>query len=140
MSRTQRVRVWLALAVIAGLAYFVIGRLFTLPTTHVLAWRRAAWAVSAVVFAAHILIEHYRVRSSSRSTAMHAATGSAVGAFLLAVGGIVHSMSANLAVRPVWLLALVVLPIGTGVLAFFVAFVAATLLARPSSTSVHTLR
>jgi hypothetical protein len=123
-------RAWLPAALLVGAVYLLVGRLFAAPTTHVHAWRLAAWAVSAGAFAAHILYEHFRLRSSTRATALHAAVAVAIGAFGLAVVGMIHSMSTASGIRPAWRLALVVWPAVTAVPAFLVALVAAAVLTR----------
>ena len=90
--------------------------------------------VSAVAYAAHIGYEHFRIRSSPRSTALHVAFGAAVGAFGLAVAAIVHSLltgtgtgTGNLRLLRI---ALLIWPLITGVPAFVVALVLSAVLAR----------
>jgi len=95
-------------AFLLGVAYFVIGRVFAVPTDHVQAWRLAAWAISGVVYAAHIWYEHFRLRNSPRLAAAHVAVAVAIGGFGLAVAGMIHSLSSGSAIRPAWLLAIVV--------------------------------
>lgn len=121
---------WVHAALVVGVAYFLVGRVFAAPTSHWRAWRLAAWAVSGALFAAHIGYEHFRLRSSPRSTALHAALAVALGAFALAVAGAVHSLLTVSSIRLAWLLAFVAWPLITAVPAFVVAFVAAALLAR----------
>ena len=48
-------------------------------------WRLAAWVTCALAFAAHIGLEHLRLRNSPRGTALHASLSVALGAFGLAV-------------------------------------------------------
>jgi hypothetical protein len=115
---------------LAGVAYLLIGRLFVIPTTHVQAWRLAAWLLSGVVIALHIGHEHFRLGHTPRVTAAHAALAVAIGAFALAVTAMVRSMWITAAIRPVWLLALLIWPLATAVPALLVAFVAAAVLAR----------
>jgi hypothetical protein len=97
---------------------------------HVHVWRLSAWVVSGVAYAAHIGYEHLRLRSSARAAASHAALAVAVGALALAVAGMIRSLATTSAVRPAWLLALVVWPAVTAVPAFLVALLAGALLAR----------
>ena len=111
-----------------GVAYFLIGRVFAVPANHVRAWRFAAWVVSGAVYAAHIGYEHLRLRHPPRLMASHAALAVALGAFALAVAGMLHSLSTGSAIRPSWLLALVLWPAITAIPAFLVAFVTGTLL------------
>lgn len=121
---------WIRAALLAGVAYFLIGRVFALPANDVRLWRFAAWAISGVVYAMHIGYEHYRMRASPGPAALHVAVAVAIGALLLAVGGMVHSISTASTLRPVWLLALVLWPVFTAAPAFVGALVAGTVLAR----------
>jgi hypothetical protein len=65
---------------------------------------------------------------------VHVAVAVAIGAFGLAVAGMIYSLSTPAGFRPIWLFALVALPVVTGVPAFLVALVIATLLRRDSSS------
>ena len=121
---------WTLAALVVGVVYVLIGRGFALPASNAQAWRLAAWAVSGVVFAAHIGHEHFRRRCPPRRTAWHAAVGAAIGAFGLAVAGMVHALSTTGAIRPVWYLALVLWPLITAVPAFLVALLTGLVLAR----------
>lgn len=123
-------RRWVLAALLLGVFYFLVGRLFARPATHVELWRLAAWMVSGVAYVAHIAYEHFRLRSSPRSTALHAAVAVAIGAFGLALAGMIHSLVSTSAIRPTWLLALVLFPVVTGVPAFLGALVAAAVLQR----------
>ncbi len=86
--------------------------------------------VSAAAYAAHIAYEHFRLRNSARLAALHVAVAVAIGAFLLAVAGMINSLSTASAIRPAWLLALVAWPAITAVPAFLVAIVAGAILPR----------
>lgn len=121
---------WLPAALLIGVVYFLIGRGFTLPADHVHAWRLAAWVVSGAVYAAHIWYEHFTLHNAPRSTALHAAVAVAIGAIGLALAGMIHSVSTGSALRPAWLLALVIWPAVTAVPALLVALAAAAILAR----------
>ena len=121
---------WLRAAVLVGVAYFLIGKVFALPANGLRFWRLAAWVASGGVYAAHIAYEHYRLGSSPRVGASHIAVAVAIGAILLAVAGLLHSLSTASAVRPTWLLALVVWPAVTAIPAFLGALVAGVVLAR----------
>jgi hypothetical protein len=126
----SRRQAWVRAALLLGATYFLIGRLFALPANqHV--WRLAAWMVSGVAYAAHIGYEHFRLRNSPRLTALHVAVAVAIGAFALAVAGMIHSLSTASAIRPAWLLALVIWPAVTAVPAFLGALVAGAILRRP---------
>ena len=121
---------WIRAALLVGVVYFLVGKLFTLPAGHVHAWRIAAWVVSFGVYAAHIRYEHFTLRNSARSLALHVAVAVAIGGFLLAAAGMIHHLSSASTFRPVWLLALVLWPAFTAVPAFLGALVAATMLQR----------
>jgi len=129
-NRLSRPQAWIRAALLLGLIYFLIGRLFALPASHAHAWRLAAWMVSAAAYAAHIAYEHFRLRNSARLAALHVAVAVAIGAFLLAVAGMINSLSTASAIRPAWLLALVAWPAITAVPAFLVAIVAGAILPR----------
>jgi hypothetical protein len=122
-------RPWLRAALLAGAAYLVIGRI-SVPTTHVQAWRFAAWIASGVVYAIHIGYENFRLRNPVRVIAWHVAVAVAIGGFGLAIVGMVNSLAATAPFRPIWLLALVLWPLITAGPAFLVALVAGALLAR----------
>jgi len=73
------------MVLVAG-AYVAIGVVFAALAQsaggdQVRLWRLAAWVASAVVAAAQIWYEHYRMGSSPRPTALHAAGAVALGAF-----------------------------------------------------------
>lgn len=122
---------------LAGAVYVVAGILFgalagqAAATQVRVAWRLAAWAVSAVVFGAHIAYEQVRLRSSPSVTALHAASAAGLGAFGLAVAANVHAWTTTPRHYLLILkLSLAIWPIITALPAFVVAFVAALLLAR----------
>ena len=121
---------WLRAALLLGLVYFLIGRVFAVPTQHVHAWRLVAWGISGGVYATHIWYEHFRLRNSPRLAAAHVALAVAIGAFALAIAGMLHSRSMALGIRPAWLLALVLWPAITALPAFLGALVAGALLSR----------
>jgi hypothetical protein len=120
---------WLVAALLVGFVYFVIGRAFARPTTHVQFWRLAAWVTSGIAYAGQIAYEHFQLRSSPGSLAFHAAVAAAIGAFALALGGFIHSIGGP-APRHLWYLALVVWPLVTFAPAFIVALVLAIVLGR----------
>jgi hypothetical protein len=97
------------------------------------AWRVAAWIVSGAVYAAHVVYEHFGLRSAPRPAALHVGVGVAIGAFALVVAGMLHDLWTASTIRPAWLLALVVLPAVTAVPAFLGGLVAAATLRRFSS-------
>jgi hypothetical protein len=112
-----------------------VGIVFALPTSHVRAWRLAAWAVSAVGFAAHIAYERFRLRDPPGLAALHVALAAALGAFGLAVGANIHSLSVGSdRHRQLLLLSLAIWPVITAVPAFLVALVANVVLRRALET------
>ena len=86
--------------------------------------------VCGVAFAAHIAYEHFSLRHSPLVVAWHAAVAVAIGAFLLALAGMINSLWATSALRPIWYLALVLWPAITAVPAFLVALAAGLILTR----------
>lgn len=135
--RGLRMETWrgqgrLRAALLVGVVYGLIGRLFALPTTDVPAWRLAAWVVSVAVYVAHIGYEHFRARSSPRLTAIHVAVAAAIGACALVAAGMLHDLWTASTIRPVWLLALVVLPAVTAAPAFLGGLIAGATLRRLS--------
>jgi hypothetical protein len=116
-----------------GLVYALVGILFAMPAGHVRAWRLAAWGVSTVAFAAHIAYERFRVRSPALSGALRIALAVALGAFGLAVGANLHSLSVASSAdqhRRLLLLALALWPVLTALPAFLVALAAGGVLTR----------
>jgi hypothetical protein len=93
-------RAWIRAAVLVGVAYFFIGRVFALPDDHVRLRRLAAWLISGVVYASHIAYEHLRLRNSPRTTAFHAALAVAIGAIGLALAGMIQSVATTSVTRP----------------------------------------
>jgi lysylphosphatidylglycerol synthetase-like protein (DUF2156 family) len=126
----SRRRGWVLVAVLVGVVYFVIGRVFAQSANYVHVSRIAAWILSLVAYATHIWYELSRRRSSVRSTALHAAVAVAIGAFGLAMAGMIRSSSGASAIRPAWLLALLAWPVITGVPAFLCALAIAAVLRR----------
>jgi len=114
---------WVRTAVFLGIGYAFVGIVFAVPTTHVQAWRLAAWVVSAIGYAAHIAYERFRLQNSPGSAALHVAFAVALGAFGLAVGANIHSLSTGSTQRRgVLLLSLGIWPVITALPAFLVAF------------------
>ena len=122
-----------AAVVLFGMVYLAVGVGFPNPAaagTTQFIWRLAAWLTSAAAFAVHIALEHFRLRNSPPTTALHVAFAVALGAFGLAGAANVHALSAGTGNRRWLALALVIWPIMTGVPAFVVALAAATGLGR----------
>jgi hypothetical protein len=114
---------WIRAVVLLGIVYALVGILFALPTSHVQAWRRAAWLVSALGYAAHIVYERFRLRGSPAPSALHVALAAALGAFGLAVAANIHSLSQGSTSqhRQLLLLALGIWPVVTALPAFLVS-------------------
>lgn len=114
---------WLRAVVLLGTVYALVGIAFAAPATHVQAWRLAAWVVSAMGYAAHIAYERFRLRSAPASAALHVAFAVALGAFGLAVGANIHSLSTGSSYqqRQLLLLSLGIWPLMTALPAFLVA-------------------
>ena len=122
----------LVLAVVyllVGLAFAEFARWST-TNTMVIMWRRLAWLVSGIAFAAHIGFDHLRLRNSPRKTAMHASVAAALGACGLAVAANVHGWLLSSGNQRALAIALVAWPLLAGVSAFVVAMVAAFVLNR----------
>lgn len=128
-------KTWVRVALLVGVVYFVIGKVFAFPSDHVHGWRLAAWAASTAVYAAHISYEHFRLKNSPHAIALHAAMAVAFGAFLLAVAATVRAVMVP-SRAPYWryLLALVLWPIFTALPAFLVALAGTAVLARQTRT------
>ena len=120
------------MAVALGTGYAAVGIGFAVPVTHGHAWRLAAWAVSALGFAAHIAYERVRLQNPPGPAALHIAAAVALGGFGLAVGANVHSLIAGSSGqhRLLLRLSLVIWPLITSLPAFAVAFVVNVVLAR----------
>jgi hypothetical protein len=110
--------------------YAVIGIALAVPTNsapadQVRIWRLAAWVISGLAFAAHLWHEHFRVRNSPLTTAVHMSLGVALGAFGLAASANVHALWVGSSNRRLLTFALVGWPVLTGVPAFVAALVLA---------------
>ena len=122
---------WVRTTVFLGIGYALVGIVFAVPATHVRAWRLVAWLVSAIAYAAHIAYERLRLQNSPGSAALHVAFAVALGAFGVAVGANIHSLSAGSTQhRQLLLLALAIWPVITALPAFLVAFATNMFLAR----------
>ena len=120
-----------------AIVYPVVGITFAWPANSTtsneirVAWRLAAWLVSAAAFAAHVAYEHFQARNRPTRAALHVSVAVALGAFLLAVWVNVHAhWGGSSHQRSLAPLALVAFPAVTGVPAFVVALVAVAVLAR----------
>jgi hypothetical protein len=122
---------WLGTAILAGVLYGAVGIILAAlagaagSRQMLLFWRMSAWVISAVVFAAHIAHEHFRLHNAARATAWHVSAGVALGGFALALAANIHDLWSATGYRPRMLISLVAWPLLTGVPAFIVALVVA---------------
>jgi len=120
-----------------GAGYLVVGLVSGELAGHaashqvVVAWRWAAWIISAIAFGSHIVFEQVHVDSSPRITALRVAMAAGIGAFGLAAAANIHALTSPSG-KPSLLLALSlgIWLVLTALPAFFVALVAAILLPR----------
>jgi uncharacterized membrane protein YoaK (UPF0700 family) len=91
-------------------------------------WRRLAWLISAIAFAAHIGYEQFGLGSSPRTTATRVSLAAALGACGLAVAANIHELWFAASYRRSLAIALVAWPLLTAIPAFVVAWVAAAAL------------
>ena len=97
----------------------------------VIAWRWAAWLVSAIGFGAHIVYEQVALRTSPTITALHVSSAAGLGAFGLAIAANVHAQTVSPQQHsPILVLSLAIWPVMTALPAFIVALVSAILFAR----------
>src|SRR5437879_7907358 len=84
MDASVRLR-WLRAVLFVGVVYLVAGLTFAALANRAasnqmrVAWRLAAWVISAAAFAAHIAYEHVRQRNSPGTTALHVSLAVALG-------------------------------------------------------------
>jgi hypothetical protein len=122
-------RQWLGTAILAGVVYLVVGlasaALAGLAASDQMRffWRLSAFVISAVVLAAHIAYEHFRLQNTAPRTAWHGSVGVAFGAFALALAANIHDLGSASGYRPRMLVALIAWPLLTAVPAFIVALV-----------------
>jgi hypothetical protein len=127
-ARRQR---WLSRVILVGLLYPAVGIASAALAGAAASsqmqffWRLSAFVISAVVFAAHIAYEHFRLRNTAWPTAWHVSLAVAFGAFVLALVPNIHDLGSASGYRPRMLVALVAWPLLTAVPAFIVALVVA---------------
>ena len=132
MNATGHMR-WVRAVLLVGVLYLAAGLVFgalagSAGSDQVrVAWRLAAWVISAAAFAAHIVYEQVRLRSSSRTTALHASLAAGLGAFGLAVAARLHAQATQHHFPAV---AIAIWPVMTALPAFVVALAAAAVLTR----------
>ena len=122
---------WLPTAILVGMLYPVVGVASSALAGAAASsqmrssWRLSAFVISAVVFAAHIVHERFRLRNTARRTAWHVSAAVAFGAFALALAANIHDLWSASGYRPRMLIALLTWPLLTAVPAFIVALVVA---------------
>ena len=124
---------WYRWVILVGVVYLVAGLTFgalagASSNRMRVAWRLSAWLISGAAFLAHIWHEHFRLRHSPATTAMHASLAVGLGAFGLAVAANIHAQRSGSSHQGALALALVAWPVLTAVPAFVVALGAAALL------------
>jgi hypothetical protein len=130
----RHIRVWAIL--LAGACYVLVGTGTAALAGHasssvgVKTWRFAAWLLSLGVFVIHFITE--RRRSERLKVASSVAFGVALGALGAAALGPVRAHWAEPTRTKLVLLSLIAWPIVTGVPAFVVAFVGASIFGRTS--------
>jgi hypothetical protein len=112
--------------------YAAIGIAFAIPVTNVRSWRMAAWVMSAILYAAHVAYERFRLGNSPPSAALHVAVAVALGAFGLALGANIHSLFTDSTQQQhqLLLIALAIWPAMTALPAFLIALAVSAVLAR----------
>jgi len=127
---------WLRSVILFGIVYFVVAYAFPNPPasdpTQFL-WRLASWVICILAFALQIGFEHFRLGNAPRRTALHATAAVALAAFALAAAANIHGITAGTGNQRLLAFALIIWPIIAGLPAFFVAWVAAGVLARVRS-------
>lgn len=119
--------------ILFGIVYLLVGVAFPNPPASSktqFMWRLAAWIICAIAFAIHIGLEHFQLRNSPRTTALHASLAVALGAFGIAAAANIRALTTGTGDKRLLALALVIWPIITGVPAFLVALGAAAGLVR----------
>ena len=130
MTREPGARRWLAAALAVAALYVIAGLAFGIRADAAaddqmrVAWRLAAFGVSAAAFAAHLAWEHFRLRNSPPLASLHVSAAVALGAFALAAAVNIHPPRAP---GHRLLLALLLWPIVTALPAFLTASALTTL-------------
>jgi hypothetical protein len=99
-----------------------------------IAWRLAAWLVSGIAFAAHLIYESTQYGGSAPAAALHVALGVALGALGLAAGAIAHALTSGSGNLRLLGIALLAWPLLTALPAFLVALALAALIRRMKRT------
>jgi len=131
-----RRRPWFWTALRLGLVYVVIGLISSALSGAAgspqmrFAWRFGAYVVSAIAFAIHVRYEYVTAHSAPTTTALHAATGVALGAFFLAAAAMIRAQLYGGPNPAGHVIALVAWPAITAIPAFIAALAATALLGR----------
>lgn len=125
-------RNWMPVTFLFGVGYALTGVVFALPATHVQLSRLAAWGVSGMLLAMHVVYERFRLRNAPLTAASHVGLGGAIGGFGIALGANVHALLATAPSRnqSMMRLSLAIWPFVTGLPAFLVALGMSAVLAR----------
>ena len=122
------------LAIGAGVLYTAAGVIFgglagaAASTDARLRWRLAAWAVSGVLYLAHLAYEARR--HPPRSAAWHAAFGAGIGGLGVAIAAITHAIRTGHGNLPLLLAAIAGFPVLVTIPAFLVGLVITTVFAK----------
>lgn len=133
MNSSNRQR-WFGAAIFVGASYFAIGIASANLANGAASdsmrfiWRLSAFIGSAVVIAAHVWYEHFRLNNLARPTAWHTSVAVALGGFAFAFAANIHDLGSAAGHRPRMLIALATWPLLTGVPAFIVAMVVGAVL------------
>lgn len=125
---------WWRAALLAALFYLAAGLLFgelaSRTSSGAVAYRRAAWLISAAAFFAHVRFERFRLASPPSRAAAHVTWGAAAGASLLAAAALSRAIATGTG-RPVLLaLSLILWPLIVALPAFLVALALGHLMRR----------
>jgi uncharacterized protein (DUF486 family) len=131
---TSNRKQWIRVVLLLGALYFIVNfassRLGAWPVTNSMAktWNRLGFLISAVAFALHIGYEHFRLTNHPRTTALHIALAVALGAFGLAIAANLHGYLVSSSNQRSLAFALVAWPALTGLPAFLIALICASVL------------
>ena len=127
-------RPWMRLAIAIGVLYTAVGAIFggfagaAASADGRVRWRLAAWAISGVMYLAHLAYEARR--HPPRSAAWHAAFGSGIGGLGLAIAAITHAIRTGQGNLPLLLAAIAGFPVLVTIPAFLVGLVITTIAAK----------
>lgn len=125
----RMVLLFAALYLVIGIVFATFSDAATTSAVYLM-WRRLAWVVSGIGFAAHIAYEHFRLAHPPRTAALHVSSAAALGALGLALTANLHESMSAAPYRAAIVIALVAWPLLTLLPAFAVAIVGALVLNR----------